>query len=359
MDACDLKKYILENDKIEYILEKLDCCNIRESKKEYRCSSVFSDNSSALVVKKDGLSVVSYSPNNEFRGDIFTLVMKVKNKSFYESVKYMHDILNLKHSKHDSKKTNNKVDILKVFKNASKRKKYNNDDKLEIYEESICDEYIKIPYIEWVREGIIPNTQHEFGVGYSVKNNRVVIPHRYWCGNGKEYVGIIGRTLNENFKILEIPKYFPLKAFPKTKNIYGLYENYEHIQEAGYVNIFESEKSTMKRHSRLDKTGVSLGCHEISIEQAKILISLNVDIIVQMDNDIDINNVRKICELFYEIRNVYYVVDEWGVLGEKESPADKPNKVYNFLWNRKIKYDKTEHEKYIKWKENNTYGKKK
>lgn len=358
MDACDLKKYIIENDKVNYILETLGCYKIKENNKEYRCSSIFSDNSSALVIKKDGLSVISYSPNYEFKGDLYTLVMKVKENSFYESVKYVHEILGLKHLGYSSKKTKDKVDILKVFKKACKRRS-NKDDKLEIYSEDICDEYISIPYIDWIREGITPNTQSEFGIGYSIKHNRVIIPHRYWCGNGSEYVGIMGRTLNENYKILEIPKYFPLKAFPKTKNIYGLYENYKYIQEKGYVNIFESEKSTMKRHSRLDKTGVSLGCHEMSIEQAKILISLNVDIIVQMDNDIDINNVRKICELFYEIRNVYYVIDEWGLLGEKESPTDKPNKVYEFLWNRKIKYDKSEHDKYIKWRNENTYGKKK
>jgi DNA primase len=131
-------------------------------------------------------------------------------------------------------------------------------------------------------------------------------------------------------------------------NLYGLQENYKNIQEKGYVNVFEAEKSTLKRHSRLDYTGVSLGGHELSEEQAKILIGLNVDIIIQMDKDVPLNHVRSLCEMFYGIRPVYYVFDTFGLLEKKESPADKPNKVYNVLWNRKIKYDESEHQKYLK-----------
>src|SRR5690606_33925601 len=123
-------------------------------------------------------------------------------------------------------------------------------------------------------------------------------------------------------------KYFPLKNFPKSMNLYGLQENYQYIQEAGYVAVFEAEKSVLKRHSRNDKTGVAVCCHDISEEQVKILIGLDVSIIIAFDQGISINHIRATCDLFYGIRSVYYIFDKYDVLKEKDSPADAENKIF-------------------------------
>jgi hypothetical protein len=156
-------------------------------------------------------------------------------------------------------------------------------------------------------------------------------------------VGIVGRTTVPNYEVFDIPKYFGIKPFSKGMDLYGLYENYQSIQEKGYVTVFESEKSVLKRYSRKDETGVAIGCHSISEEQVKILIGLNVDIIIAFDKDVSANEVRKECEKFYGIRNVYYVYDKWNILSEKDSPADMPNKQYEFMFKYKIKYDEAEH----------------
>jgi hypothetical protein len=39
------------------------------------------------------------------------------------------------------------------------------------------------------------------------------------------------------------------------------------------------------------------------------------------------------------------------LLGEKDSPADVRNKIYNFLLKYKVKYDVKEHNQYIKWRD--------
>ena len=76
---------------------------------------------------------------------------------------------------------------------------------------------------------------------------------------------------------------------------------------------------------------------------------MNVDIVIAYDEGISINEIRKECEKFYGIRNVYYIYDKWGVLSEKESPADRPNKQYEFMLKYKVKYDDSEHKELIKW----------
>ena len=164
-----------------------------------------------------------------------------------------------------------------------------------------------------------------------------------------DYVGIVGRTTIPNYEELDIPKYFGIKPFSKSMNIYGLYENYQTIQEKGYTVILEAEKSVLKRYSRKDGTAVAIGSHTLSDEQVKILIGLNVDIVIAYDEGISINEIRKECEKFYGIRNVYYIYDKWGILNEKESPADKPNKQYEFMLKYKVKYDDSEHKELIKW----------
>jgi hypothetical protein len=111
----------------------------------------------------------------------------------------------------------------------------------------------------------------------------------------------------------------------------------------------ESEKGVLKRYSKLDGTCVAICGHNMSLEQTKILISLNVDIIIAMDRGIDLNTIRGICESFYNIRNVYYLYDKDGkYLKDKESPSDLSDAKFYDMLREKILYDKKEHELYLK-----------
>lgn len=349
MNIIELKKYIINNNELENILLDIGCSNIHRYSKEWRFSTPINKKSNSTAIKlNESLKVIFYAEDDKKSGDIVTLTMELKEFSFGKSIRYLHKILKIPYTGYHGKEEDDKVDILKIFKRASRE--YNCDfDKPKILEEDITQEYIQFPYMGWVREGILPKTQNKFGIGYSMKTNRVVIPHRYWCGQSNEYVGLIGRTLIQNYDMFDIPKYFPLHKYSKSQNIYGLQENYKYIQEKGYVTVFEAEKSTLKRDSKGDNTAVSLLGHELSLEQAKILISLDVDIIIALDKDIDINFVRGICDKFYGIRQVYYIYDEYGLLKPKESPADAHEKIYKILFNRKKLYDEEEHNKYLEY----------
>ena len=85
----------------------------------------------------------------------------------------------------------------------------------------------------------------------------------------------------------------------------------------------------------------------ISDEQARILIGLNTEIIISLDKDVNINEVRYICEKFYNIRPVSYIYDKWNLLKNKEAPMDANDKIYKFLFKYRIKYNEFEHKQYL------------
>lgn len=345
MNPYELKEYIIENNKIEEILEAIGCSNIKNYSKEYRCSTPLNTKANSTAIKKDNLKVIVYASDTseskeKARDNLFTLIMKIKQIAFPKALREIHKILGLKYiNTYKKEEKIEKVDILSVFKKAMNKTNFYQKqiDELKIYNDDLCREFVRLPYIDWVREGILPLTQEKFNIGYSREKNRVVIPHRYWAGEKDDYAGVMGRTLNKNYDTLDIPKYFPLKAFPKSMNLYGLQENYEGIQKHRKVIVFESEKSVLKLHSMLLNCAVALGGHELSDEQVKILVSLDVEIIFAMDKDMPEQLSIDMCNKVKKIRKTSYVYDKLNLIKEKDSPCDCGIRVFRKLLKNRIK----------------------
>jgi DNA primase len=354
MDITSLKQYIVDNDKVELIINDLCCHGFKEYNKEYRCGLPNHRSTSTIAINKETLSVKIFTPDDKtIRGDIVTLVMYIKDAKFIEANKYIHNLMGLEYKFNFKEKGEEKPDPLAVFKKVKRRKYQVNLDDIEIYDEEIIKEYIPLPHILWIREGILPFTCEKFNIGYSADKKRIIIPERYWCGEETDYLGIMGRTTIESYDILDIPKYFPLKSFSKSINLYGLQENYDSIQKAGYCVVAESQKSVLKRHSRKDETVVSIGCHDISDEQVKILIGLNIEIIIAFDKGVTLQHIRYTCEKFYGLKAVSYIWDKYDVIENKQAPMDLPDKTYKYMLKYKVKYDEKEHKEYLKEREKN------
>lgn len=349
MDTISLKKYIFENSKVEYILKEIGCNHIQyhPNKEYYSCSNYNGDNQSAINVKNNEyLNVVNWTRMNKFNegSDIITLVQYNKNMSFVEAIKYMHKILDLPFEFKKEIKQEKKIDPLAIFKKAASRRMIVNVDDIHILEDKLLDDFVPMLHIDWLKQGITERTRKKFGLAYSYRHKRVVIPMRYWATG--ELLGFNQRTTVENYEEFGIKKYFITPTYPKQLNLYGLYENYDSIQKAGYVVVYESEKSVLKRDSLCDSTGVAISGHSLSPEQISILIGLNVDIVISMDKDVSRDEVRHLCSKFYNIRNVYYTYDSHDLLGAKDSIADAPNKIFDYLMKYKVKYDDGEHQLY-------------
>lgn len=351
MDTINLKNYIFENSQIENILNEIGCKNIvyHPNKEYYSCSNFNGDNPSAINVRNNEyLGVINYTRPKDFddNSDIITLVQYNKSMSFIEAIKYIHKILDLPFEFKKVKTTEKKYDPLALFKRVANRQRVVNVDDIHVLEDKLVDDYVPMLHISWVREGITERTRKKFGIAYSYKHKRIVVPLRFWLTG--ELLGFNQRTTVENYKEFGIKKYFITPTYPKCLNLYGLYENYESIQKAGYVIVAESEKSVLKRDSLGDSTVVALSGKSISDEQIRILIGLNVEVVIGLDVDVDINEIRHIAEKFYNIRPVSYIYDKWDLLTDKQAPMDASNKVYQFLFNHRVKYDAFEHEEYLK-----------
>ena len=354
MTIQELKKYIYDNEKIEYVLEEIGCHSIKYHSSYYTCGNCDGNGKYSITVYNDeNLNCINYTRSIGEPSDLITLVCFNKKISLREAIKYLHKLFGLKHEYKKSKKNTkeeDKIDPLDIFKKIKKRRKKIDVNDIEIYDSKIIQEYEPILYIDWAKEdGITEFTRKKFNIGYSYKHKRIIIPVRYWAGDENDYIGITSRTVVKDYDLLGIPKYYPLKKYKKTLNIYGLQENYEGIQRERYVCVAESQKSVLKRHSRLDNTVVAIESHSLSDEQIRILISLNVEIVIAMDKEIDINYVRSLCSHFYGIRQVSYIYDKYNLLKDKESPMDATNKIYNYLFKYRVNYDDSEHKEYLKY----------
>lgn len=353
MTISELKEYIYNEQKIEYVLEEIGCHSIvyHPNKDFYSCGNYNGDNKGAINVKNNEyLGVTNWTRTKEFgdNSDIITLVQYNKSLSFIEAIKYLHKILDLPFEfKKKDEKPKKKFDPLNVFKKVlrSSRGAVNVDD-IHVLDDKLLDDFVPMLHIDWHREGIMPWTREKFKLAYSYKHKRVIIPLRYWATG--ELLGFNQRTTVPNYEEFGIKKYFITPTYPKSLNLYGLYENYDSIQKAGYVVVAESEKSVLKRDSLGDGTVVALSGKSISDEQIRILMGLNVEIVIGLDKDVDINEVRHIAEKFYHIRPVSYIYDKWDLLKDKDAPMDAKNKIYQFLFKYRIKYDENEHKEYIK-----------
>ena len=356
MTVLELKKYIFHEGKIEFILNEIGCGHIvyHPTKEYYSCSNCNGDNKTAInISNNEYLNCRNYTREKEFdeNSDLLTLVqynksLNNKNFSFFDTVKYLHKLLGLPLTFKKQEEKKKVVDPLYIFKKVKAKRKRQNVLDFQVLDESELQDFVPYVHIDFFREGIMPWTVKKFGLAYSYRFKRNVIPLRYWLTG--ELLGFNMRTSVENYELFDIKKYFITPGYPKQMNLFGLWENKQFIQEKGYVIVYEAEKSVLKRDSLNDSTGVAVSGHEISDEQVKILIGLNCEIVIAFDKDIDIDHIRHCCEKFYGIRKVSYIWDKYDLLGEKDSPADAQNKIFEFLMQYRVTYDYEEHNKYLK-----------
>lgn len=352
MEVMELKKYICDNNKIELILEQLGCHDIhyREDKEIYSAAFPDGDNPQGVNIRENNyLNYRSFSRNVSFsdKKDLISLVEYIKKISFVESLRWLHKVLQIPFTaKHQVTSSIKKININQIFIDAKASYHKVNVADVKIIDEAILDDYIPMLHISWIKEGIMSWTRKKFGIAYSYRRNRIIIPIRYFATG--ELLGINSRTTIPNYDLFGIKKYCLTKTYQKSMNLYGLYENYDSILKSKLVVVFESEKSVLKRDSLLDNNCVAIQGKSLSEEQTRILIGLDAEIVFALDKDVCIEDIWFMCEKFYGIRIVSYIWDDDGLVHEKESPADCSDAIYRRLLKNRKRYGYPEHQNYLR-----------
>jgi DNA primase len=343
MTAIELKRYIFDNHKVENVLQEIGCGHIKyhNAKEYWSCSNYDGDNQNAVnIFNNEYLGYVNYTRgvSADMHQDIISLVEHNKKIDFVSALKWLHKLFNIPYTYHFVTPSEpEKPDPLHIFKKYLCKRKKCDVTSFTPVDESVLFDFVPIGHINWFREGILNRSIKKFGIMYSYDWHRIIVPVRYFATG--ELMGYTGRTTVDNFEELGISKYWITPNMPKTISLYGLWENRRKIEQAGYVVVFEAEKSVLKRDSHLDETCVALEGHTLSEEQVRILMSLKVnEIIFALDNDVSETEIHKLCKQLYRVKKVSYIKDKWGLLGEKDSPADLSDKGYNFLLKHRITY---------------------
>jgi DNA primase len=317
----ELKKRLMNNPHhIENILEEYDFHNIDVRSNEIRCGIDEGTNNTSIRIKlNENLTANDFG--RDIHGDLFSLIMKSKDVELKEIIQTVKDELGITYIEFQKAK--------KIFggfyDNIKKRNKYSTE--LKKYEEDIMKDYLNKYNTLFLKDGISFNTQRKFKVGVDHLSCRISVP---WFDFEESLVGIEGRYLGD-YKQDEVPKWFPIIAFPKSQVLFGYNTNYSNLQSADEIYVGESSKFVMQLDSMGIYTAVALGGNSIHNQQIKQLSWLNPKrIIFCFDEGLGMDLIErqiektKILLKFTDIQ-IGFVNDKDNKIlekGSKNSPSD-------------------------------------
>lgn len=349
MDTKDIINRI-DTDDIVKLLNTLGSELYRENDNELifyticHNSNVY-DASPKLYFYKDSKQFRCFTHCNNM--SLFDLIMKVKDCTFIESIKYIKETLNLGINKKPKKGFGSyKPSVTKVIHEVE-------IEQLPIVNKPYVYTIFSDAHIpEWENEGISYETLTKYNIRLDKEKNRIIIPH---FDIDNRLIGIRTRLLDP-IAAEKYGKYIPLfygdygYAHPLGKNLYGLNYNKQNIKLTKKVQVWEGEKSTLITDTMFGKNSISVSIcgSSFSKMQMKMLLDLGVEeVIMCLDKQYD--NKQEEIEWYNKIRKmVKPLIDEgikvttiWddlenGLLEYKMSPVDAGIKIFKELVKNRI-----------------------
>lgn len=353
MNVSEIKEYILEEDeRIEKILETLECHHIKKHSGYYSCGMPDGDNpSSTIIYTNEYIGVTAYTRNIKDKygnSDIISLIGFInKEENFSQNLKWLCDILEIDYYGEVNDDIPESIKWTKwILKESANNGEEEEKEYLKPIDEKILDYYIKLPHKILTDDGIPLEVQIFFEICYDLATHRIIFPIRDEIGT---LVGAKGRAIHS----WQGDKYIYVEPCAKSHVLYGLYQNFKDIKRLDQVIVVESEKSVMKLYSYGIFNAVAIGGHQLSKTQCEKLTRLGVSEIVlcydeEVHRDTETQKIDKRAykdeiNKFIPQQNVSIMVDEDvknKILNSKESPADDFEK-YKILYENRIKFKRT------------------
>ncbi len=333
-----LKNYLIDNDEETLkILEFFGFHDFHKNGDRIRCALPDRDNPTSVAVDLSTLYCnIFVTPT--YDDDIFGMLLHW-NSNFGNSYKWDfgkllriidESILHITKSE--------KIRKIEDYRKKPYQHKVLTDKADDVHEkESVeynldyLNRFVRLPHINFINEGILPFVQKKYSICYDDKEKRILIPH-FKFDDKTKIVGLQGRTTIELHDLFDIPKYKNyIVGYRKSMNLYALSHNIDDIRKEKQIVVFESEKSVMKLESfkLFPNITVALGGSSLSDWQANYIGQLSNDIkdfevVIALDKDISEDIVKNMaCKLKENgCGEVSYIIDEQGLLKEKDSPVD-------------------------------------
>ena len=267
-------------------------------------------------------------------GDIIDFCQDYLNMTYEQTINYLGSEAGI-----STVKTKISPTVRYLRKSTRKRKNKQIPEPHKILDKSVLSDFERRKITKWIEEGIPQSIMDYYMVMYDKESNRIVYPVFDNSGN---LINVKGRTLFDNYKDYNIPKYmnyYPVgdldyfQAFCFKKKI---------LDRSKEVIIFESLKSVMKLDSFGIYNSISSETSQINIFQVRELVQLHCDVVIAFDSDVSLEEIKKkdTIQLLCHFTNVYVVYDSNGLLGgktEKNSPVDKGKEIWEELYKQRIK----------------------
>ena len=335
MTSKQLKKHLLDNPTLIIdILEGLNCHHIKHvQNKRVTAGLPDGDNESSIQVLllDDNLNTIVHTRHDYEGGDIFSFVSYLKKCTFRNSLMFVCRLLNIEYSIDYVKPTNNKTySFLRKFNRNSS---YKEVEENKVLDENVLNGYIKAPHQIFVDDYLTVDSQIKFGIHYDLHDHRILIPIRDLEGR---LITIKGRTVHENYKQDGIMKYIAYYEYFARCLLFGYYENYWDLLISDEVILVESEKAVIQADGYGVNNILALSKNKISEEQLFKIISLNKDVVLALDKNVELDELKAIAEEFRGLCKVFAILDHGNYLGDKDSPFDKGKEVWEDLYKNKI-----------------------
>lgn len=264
-------------------------------------------------------------------------------------------------------KSNDICDWQKVLSKYTRYK--SNPKENKIYDKSILDNLEDKYHIGWINEGISIETQQKFGIKWYNYRQQIVIPVYDDIGNfvGGHVRNLLPEAIDQGFK------YFPFQSLTQEYNfntgniLYGLNVNKENIRYTKTAILFEAPKSVMMLED-ITEMNNSVALFGMNVQKIKRDLLMKYDcekIIIALDkqyekqykegnfcdesgNEIKVKTeeyakyvkiINKIIKLFKPYMQVDVILDtdELNLIGYKDAPVDKGEKVWYNLYNKRLR----------------------
>lgn len=261
-------------------------------------------------------------------GNVITFLSKYKDISYKEACQELIDEIGTNAPEWQYSETYSYIrKYNSYFRNQ--RKQYSHT----VLDHNVLENFVKTSILPWLSEGISQEAMDKYEVMLDVQSGRIVYPV---YSNEGELINVKGRLLYDDMRSSDEPKYMNYYKVGVADYLQCYSVNKDFIKEKNEIIIFEGIKSCMKMDDIGIHNCVSAETSRLSDEQIRFLISLQSDVVIAFDKDVEIEKIRKNLYMLRRFVNTSVIYDRFNLLPDKHSPIDMGRDVWNKLYESKI-----------------------